>query len=122
MTRFNLFRRATLVAALACAGSMAFAQAPMKLTLGHNAAPGNPKALGAIYFAEQMNKRSNGRITVQVAGGAHCTGSAATVSMPEMVHGSISTLHQKRSECAHEQSAKEPWSCQQSWTNKNLRW
>ena len=70
MTRFNIFRRATLVAALACAGSIAFAQSPIKLTLGHNAAPGNPKSLGATYFSEQMSKRSNGRITVQVAGGA----------------------------------------------------
>lgn len=70
MKQFNIFRRAALVAALACAGSLAFAQAPLKLTLGHNAAPGNPKSLGATYFSEQMNKRSNGRITVQVAGGA----------------------------------------------------
>ncbi|WP_298212959.1 TRAP transporter substrate-binding protein [Acidovorax sp.] len=70
MTRFNLFRRTALLAALACASAATFAQAPIKLTLGHNAAPGNPKALGAIYFAEQMAARSSGRITVQVAGAA----------------------------------------------------
>jgi TRAP-type transport system periplasmic protein len=70
MTRFDLFRRAALIAALACASSISVAQTPIKLTLGHNAAPGNPKALGSIFFAEQMSKRSNGRITVQVAGGA----------------------------------------------------
>jgi TRAP-type transport system periplasmic protein len=68
--RFNLFRRTAILAALACAASVSFAQSPIKLTLGHNAAPGNPKALGSIFFAEQMAKRSNGRITVQVAGGA----------------------------------------------------
>ena len=70
MKTFNIVRRTALVAALACLGSAAFAQAALKMTLGHNAAPGNPKALGAIFFAEQMSKRSNGRITVQVAGAA----------------------------------------------------
>lgn len=70
MKTFNIVRRTALVAALACLSSAAFAQATLKMTLGHNAAPGNPKALGAIFFAEQMSKRSNGRITVQVAGAA----------------------------------------------------
>ena len=70
MKTFKIVRRTALVAALACLSSAAFAQATMKLTLGHNAAPGNPKALGATFFAEQMSKRSNGRITVQVAGAA----------------------------------------------------
>ena len=70
MKTFNIVRRTALVAALACLSSAAFAQAALKMTLGHNAAPGNPKALGAIFFAEQMSKRSNGRITVQVAGAA----------------------------------------------------
>lgn len=70
MKSVNVLRRAVLAVALACGGSAAFAQTPIKLTLGHNAAPGNPKALGSIFFAEEMNKRSNGRITVQVAGGA----------------------------------------------------
>jgi tripartite ATP-independent transporter DctP family solute receptor len=70
MKTFKIVRRTALVAALACLSSAAFSQATMKLTLGHNAAPGNPKALGATFFAEQMSKRSNGRITVQVAGAA----------------------------------------------------
>ena len=70
MKTFKIVRRTALVAVLACLSSAAFSQATMKLTLGHNAAPGNPKALGATFFAEQMSKRSNGRITVQVAGAA----------------------------------------------------
>ncbi|RYX97336.1 MAG: TRAP transporter substrate-binding protein [Comamonadaceae bacterium] len=70
MTFIPTSRRVALVAALALAGSAAFAQAPLKLTLGHNAAPGNPKSEGAIYFAEEMKKRSNGRINIQVAGAA----------------------------------------------------
>ena len=70
MKAFTLIRRTALVAAIACLSSAAFGQATLKLTLGHNAAPGNPKSLGSTFFAEQMAKRSNGRITVQVAGGA----------------------------------------------------
>lgn len=50
--------------------AFAQAQAPMKLTLGHNAAPGNPKAEGGIKFAELVKERSKGRITVQLAGAA----------------------------------------------------
>ncbi|WP_050463193.1 TRAP transporter substrate-binding protein [Herbaspirillum autotrophicum] len=50
--------------------AQAVAQAPVKLTLGHNAAPGNPKAEGTLKFAELVKAKSNGRITVQVAGAA----------------------------------------------------
>jgi TRAP-type transport system periplasmic protein len=46
---------------------LAFAQAPMKLTLGHNAGPGNPKSEAAIKFSEIVKAKSNGRINVQVA-------------------------------------------------------
>ena len=70
MKQFNILRRTALGLALAFLGSTAFAQANIKLTLGHNAAPGNPKALGSIFFAEQMAKRSNGRINVLVGGAA----------------------------------------------------
>ncbi len=48
----------------------AFAQAPMKLTLGHNAGPGNPKAEAAIKFAEIVKAKSNGRLNVQVGAAA----------------------------------------------------
>ena len=70
MKTFKLCRRAALLATLACAGSLGWAQTPIKLTLGHNAAPGNPKAEGALHFAEEVRKRSDGRINVQVAGAA----------------------------------------------------
>jgi tripartite ATP-independent transporter DctP family solute receptor len=62
---------AVTIAAMALGiAPLASAQAPIKLTLGHNAAPGNPKAEGAIKFAEIVRAKSNGRITVQVAGAA----------------------------------------------------
>jgi len=70
MRLLGLPRKLTLAAVMVCASSFAFAQTPMKLTLGHNAAPGNPKAIGSDYFAEELGKRSNGRFTVQVAGSA----------------------------------------------------
>jgi tripartite ATP-independent transporter DctP family solute receptor len=45
----------------------AYAQAPVKMTLGHNAAVGNPKHEGSLKFAELVKQKSNGRIEVQVA-------------------------------------------------------
>jgi tripartite ATP-independent transporter DctP family solute receptor len=64
-------RRAVLgLAAGLMAMPLAFAQAPMKLTLGHNAGPGNPKAEAAIKFAEIVKAKSNGRLNVQVGAAA----------------------------------------------------
>lgn len=42
-------------------------QAQTKLTLGHNAAVGNPKHEASVKFAELVNQKSNGKIVVQVA-------------------------------------------------------
>ena len=60
----------TLAAGALGMAPVAFAQAPFKLTLGHNAAPGNPKAEGGIKFAEIVKEKSKGRITIQLAGSA----------------------------------------------------
>ncbi len=57
---------AALLAALAATGALA----QTKLTLGHNAAPGNPKHEASVRFAEIVKARSGGRIEVQVAPGA----------------------------------------------------
>jgi len=78
--RFNLFRRAALVAALACAGSMSFAQAPVKLTLGHGAAPGNPRHEAAVKFAELVKANTKGRIEIQVAHSSQLGDDAAMVT------------------------------------------
>ena len=53
-------------AVIALAGAV-HAQAPIKLTLGHNAAIGNPKHEGSVKFAELVKQKSGGRIEVQVA-------------------------------------------------------
>ncbi|MEO6268925.1 MAG: TRAP transporter substrate-binding protein [Lautropia sp.] len=47
--------------------SRVHAQAPIKLSLGHNSPPSSPKGLGASKFAELVAARSDGRIAVQVA-------------------------------------------------------
>jgi tripartite ATP-independent transporter DctP family solute receptor len=79
MTRFNLFRRATLIAALACAGSVSFAQS-VKLTLGHGAAPGNPRHEASVKFAEVVKAKSAGRIEVQVSPSAQLGDDAAMIT------------------------------------------
>jgi tripartite ATP-independent transporter DctP family solute receptor len=43
------------------------AQAPIKLSLGHNSPPSSPKGLGATKFAELVTAKSGGRILVQVS-------------------------------------------------------
>lgn len=80
MTRFNFLRRAALVAALACAGSATFAQTPTKLTLGHGAAPGNPRHEASLKFAEVVKAKSAGRIEVQVSPSAQLGDDAAMVT------------------------------------------
>lgn len=58
-------------AALAVAGLLGAASGPAaaqtKLTLGHNAAVGNPKHEASLKFAELVKAKSGGRIEVQVA-------------------------------------------------------
>jgi TRAP-type transport system periplasmic protein len=52
----------------------------VKLTLGHNAAPGNPKDEGSRYFAEKVKQLSGGRIAVQVAGSAQLGDDTANIT------------------------------------------
>lgn len=71
----------TLIALAACAvlPLAAHAQA-IKLTLGHGAAPGNPRHEAAVKFAEVVKARSSGRIEVQVAPSAQLGDDAAMVT------------------------------------------
>jgi tripartite ATP-independent transporter DctP family solute receptor len=80
MTRFTLLRRTALVAALACAGSISFAQSAIKLTLGHGAAPGNPRHEASVKFADTIKAKTNGRIEIQVAHSAQLGDDAAMVT------------------------------------------
>lgn len=71
----------TLVATAACALLPLAAQAQaVKLTLGHGAAPGNPRHEAAVKFAEVLKAKSGGRIDVQVAPSAQLGDDAAMVT------------------------------------------
>lgn len=58
---------------------MASAQ-PTKLTLGHGAAPGNPRHEASVKFAEIVKAKTAGRIEVQVAHSAQLGDDAAMVT------------------------------------------
>ncbi|WGF88520.1 TRAP transporter substrate-binding protein [Marinivivus vitaminiproducens] len=58
---------AALLAGTALVLTMAAAEA-RELRLGHNAAPGNPKDAGAIFFKDRLAEISDGELTVQVGG------------------------------------------------------
>ncbi|KNZ30997.1 MAG: C4-dicarboxylate ABC transporter [Methylibium sp. NZG] len=68
-----------LVAGALCFPLAAQAQA-VKLTLGHGAAPGNPRHEAALKFADVVKAKSAGRIEVQVAPSAQLGDDAAMVT------------------------------------------
>jgi tripartite ATP-independent transporter DctP family solute receptor len=74
-----LIRRTVLAVALLAASGVASAQA-VKLTLGHGAAPGNPRHEAAVKMAEVAKAKSNGRIEIQVAPSAQLGDDAAMVT------------------------------------------
>ena len=80
MQRKTFTRTLLAAAALAVAlPGLAQAQA-MKLTLGHGAAPGNPRHEAAVKFAETLKAKTAGRIEVQVAPSAQLGDDAAMVT------------------------------------------
>ena len=67
ITRRRLLAGASMVlAAPAVLRRPAFAATT--LTLGHGAAPGNPRAVAATEFARLVNEKTEGRVTVNIAG------------------------------------------------------
>lgn len=71
----------TLIASAAIAALPLAAQAQtVKLTLGHGAAPGNPRHEAAVRFAESVKAKTGGRIEVQVAPSAQLGDDAAMVT------------------------------------------
>lgn len=79
MKRKNFVQSLIAVAALAVLPLAAQAQA-MKITLGHGAAPGNPRHEASLKFAEVLKAKTNGRIEVQVAPSAQLGDDAAMVT------------------------------------------
>ncbi|MEN0073693.1 MAG: TRAP transporter substrate-binding protein [Paracraurococcus sp.] len=75
-------RRAALLGAagLLAMPGLLHAQGQLKLTLGHGAAPGNPRSLAAERMAALLKERSNGRIELRVAGSAQLGDDAAMLT------------------------------------------
>jgi tripartite ATP-independent transporter DctP family solute receptor len=75
-------RRAALLGAagILAAPAMLRAQGQVRLTLGHGAAPGNPRSLAAERVASMLRERSNGRIELRVAGSAQLGDDAAMLT------------------------------------------
>lgn len=57
-----------VAATLALTASTSWAQQVLRLS--HNAAPGNPKAVASLKFAELVEQKTNGRVKVEVGGSA----------------------------------------------------
>lgn len=79
MLRISFTRMLLALAAGALLPLAAQGQA-VKLTLGHGAAPGNPRHEASLKFAEVLKARTGGRIEVQVAPSAQLGDDAAMVT------------------------------------------
>jgi tripartite ATP-independent transporter DctP family solute receptor len=74
-------RRSLALAAFALAAVAATAQAQTtKLTLGHGAAPGNPRNEAAVKFAETVKAKTSGRYEIQVAHSSQLGDDAAMIT------------------------------------------
>lgn len=76
----STFTGALLAIAAAAALPLAAQAQAVKLTLGHGAAPGNPRHEASLKFAELVKARTSGRIEVQVAPAAQLGDDAAMVT------------------------------------------
>ena len=71
---------AIVIGALMTTAGLAFAQTATKLTLGHGAAPGNPRHEAAVLFADKVKAKTGGRIEIPVAHSAQLGDDAAMVT------------------------------------------
>ncbi|MCR0985202.1 TRAP transporter substrate-binding protein [Roseomonas populi] len=78
----NITRRAALLGAAGILATPAVlrAQGQVRLTLGHGAAPGNPRSVAAERMASRLREQSNGRIEMRVAGSAQLGDDAAMLT------------------------------------------
>jgi TRAP-type transport system periplasmic protein len=81
MQRHTFIRTLVVTAAAAaCTLPLAVQAQATKLTLGHGAAPGNPRHEASVRFAEVLKAKTGGRIEVQVAPSAQLGDDAAMVT------------------------------------------
>jgi TRAP-type transport system periplasmic protein len=76
----NTFTRTLLALAATAALPLAAHAQATKLTLGHGAAPGNPRHEASLKFAEALKAKTGGRFDVQVAPSAQLGDDAAMVT------------------------------------------
>lgn len=81
LNRRSFLQGAGAVGAAALMGAPTILRAaPMKITFGHGAAPGNPRSLAAEKFAELVKLKSGGALEVTVAGAAMLGDDAAMLT------------------------------------------
>ena len=80
MQRKTFTRTLLAITASAVMFPLAVQAQAVKLTLGHGAAPGNPRHEAAVKFAEVVKAKASGRIEVQVAPSAQLGDDAAMVT------------------------------------------
>ena len=81
MNRRSFLQGAGVVGAAALMGAPTILRAaPLKLTFGHGAAPGNPRSLAADKFAELVKAKSGGALEITVAGAAMLGDDAAMLT------------------------------------------
>ena len=81
LNRRTFLQGAGAVGAVALMGAPTILRAaPMKITFGHGAAPGNPRTLAADKFAELVKAKSGGALEVTVAGAAMLGDDAAMLT------------------------------------------
>lgn len=78
--RRNFLRAALALVIGALFHPLAAQAEAQKLTLGHGAAPGNPRHEASLRFAEIVKAKTNGRIEVQVAPSAQLGDDAAMIT------------------------------------------
>lgn len=78
----NITRRMALLGTAGILASPAVlrAQGQVRLTLGHGAAPGNPRSVAAERMASRLREQSSGRIEMRVAGSAQLGDDAAMLT------------------------------------------
>jgi TRAP-type C4-dicarboxylate transport system substrate-binding protein len=76
----STFTRVLLAIAAAATLPLAAQAQAVKLTLGHGAAPGNPRHEASVKFAELVKAKTSGRIEVQIAPSAQLGDDAAMVT------------------------------------------
>lgn len=73
-------RRFIILASLAIAASTTAHAQATKLTLGHGAAPGNPRNEAAVKFADTIKAKTGGRYEIQVAHSSQLGDDAAMIT------------------------------------------